>query len=191
MVYLAHHGIKNQRWGVRRFQNEDGTLTEAGKDRYSDKQRKRDERIYGKKAAEQIGKRISNGEGVQSARHVEVVKKHRKEKVKETAGQILAPLKATAIAAAGAAVLALATNPQFRQQAIRKGKDAVSAVKRKFAQIKIADLQKKSDKDPNNIVIIKELNKLRRDENLDKLRKIQRDRYDAAREKIRKRIYAK
>ena len=28
---LYHHGIKGQRWGVRRFQNKDGTLTEAGK----------------------------------------------------------------------------------------------------------------------------------------------------------------
>jgi len=28
---LAHHGIKGQKWGVRRFQNPDGTLTEAGK----------------------------------------------------------------------------------------------------------------------------------------------------------------
>ena len=33
-TYLAHHGIKGQRWGVRRYQNEDGTLTEAGKRRY-------------------------------------------------------------------------------------------------------------------------------------------------------------
>lgn len=31
---LAHHGIKGMKWGRRRFQNEDGTLTEAGKKRY-------------------------------------------------------------------------------------------------------------------------------------------------------------
>ena len=31
---LYHHGIKGQKWGIRRYQNEDGTLTEAGKQRY-------------------------------------------------------------------------------------------------------------------------------------------------------------
>ena len=32
--YLAHFGIKGMRWGVRRFQNQDGTLTAEGKERY-------------------------------------------------------------------------------------------------------------------------------------------------------------
>lgn len=32
--YLYHHGIKGQKWGVRRYQNDDGTLTEEGKKRY-------------------------------------------------------------------------------------------------------------------------------------------------------------
>lgn len=32
---LYHHGIKGQKWGVRRFQNPDGSLTLAGKKRYN------------------------------------------------------------------------------------------------------------------------------------------------------------
>lgn len=31
---LYHHGILGQRWGIRRYQNPDGTLTPAGKKRY-------------------------------------------------------------------------------------------------------------------------------------------------------------
>lgn len=31
---LYHHGIKDQKWGVRRYQNPDGSLTAEGKKRY-------------------------------------------------------------------------------------------------------------------------------------------------------------
>lgn len=31
---IQHHGIMGQKWGVRRFQNEDGSYTSAGKQRY-------------------------------------------------------------------------------------------------------------------------------------------------------------
>lgn len=34
MNELYHHGVKGQRWGVRRYQNKDGSLTNAGKKRY-------------------------------------------------------------------------------------------------------------------------------------------------------------
>lgn len=32
--YLMHYGVVGQKWGVRRYQNPDGTLTEEGKQRY-------------------------------------------------------------------------------------------------------------------------------------------------------------
>ena len=33
-LYLEHHGIKGQKWGQRRYQNEDGSLTSEGISRY-------------------------------------------------------------------------------------------------------------------------------------------------------------
>ena len=35
---LLHSGVKGQKWGVRRYQNYDGSLTPAGKERYINKQ---------------------------------------------------------------------------------------------------------------------------------------------------------
>lgn len=48
---LYHHGIKGQKWGIRRFENADGSLTEEGKKRYNkslDKAFKRESRKLGR-----------------------------------------------------------------------------------------------------------------------------------------------
>ena len=45
---LYHFGIKGQKWGQRRYQNEDGTLTPAGMERYGRMQRKEVRKQYNK-----------------------------------------------------------------------------------------------------------------------------------------------
>ena len=37
---LIHHGIKGQKWGVRRYQNKDGSLTAEGRSRYNQESQK-------------------------------------------------------------------------------------------------------------------------------------------------------
>lgn len=47
---LQHHGIKGQKWGVRRYQNKDGSLTADGRKRYADSIA--DTKVYTKKGVE-------------------------------------------------------------------------------------------------------------------------------------------
>lgn len=56
---LEHHGIKGQRWSVRRFQNTDGSLTAAGKKRCDnispDKTRREMQKVVNAQRGERYG----------------------------------------------------------------------------------------------------------------------------------------
>lgn len=61
VYWLAHHGIKGQKWGIRRFQNEDGSLTEEGRKRYNQFEERfnkiiKDSSLTQKQRFEKIGK---------------------------------------------------------------------------------------------------------------------------------------
>ena len=64
--YLAHYGIAGQQWGVRRFQNEDGTLTEEGRKRYLKEASDHDRDVYNHMTAEGrevVDRYLTSGKG--------------------------------------------------------------------------------------------------------------------------------
>lgn len=75
---LYHYGIKGQKWGVRRFQKKDGTLTSEGKKRYSDDAKKetRYDKLYSKYKtlgySDEEAKRTANGQ-VKTERALKVI----------------------------------------------------------------------------------------------------------------------
>ena len=51
---LRHHGIKGMKWGVRRYQNKDGSLTPAGKKRYDETDEEREKKEKSKKTKAKV-----------------------------------------------------------------------------------------------------------------------------------------
>ena len=72
---LVHFGILGMKWGVRRFQNKDGSLTSEEKKRYNDRylpqQRLRDKAVYGNGGVRRINKNMNKGYNVLAARSIE------------------------------------------------------------------------------------------------------------------------
>ena len=59
---LYHSGVKGMRWGVRRYQNSDGSLTDAGRKRYNTKAPKSEEHLRVKALKKKKLSQLSNAE---------------------------------------------------------------------------------------------------------------------------------
>ena len=129
--YIAHHGILGQKWGIRRYQNQDGSLTESGKKHYhpdySEKQRRRDYAIYGRRGMERINKEMKRGNSIQGARHYEAARSQRKRMI-ATGASVVAGLGASAFG------VMYSMSPEFRNTVNNGAKAAGRYVSHKVGQ---------------------------------------------------------
>ena len=94
---LYHHGIKGQRWGIRRYQNLDGTLTPAGRERYGSDVSS----ISEKKLQRQNMRLLSNNRTYPSKQGEEMVKFLKSNKAKELGETFIKNLASTRLTAMG------------------------------------------------------------------------------------------
>lgn len=69
---LCHHGVKGQKWGVRRYRNENGTLTPAGKQKLAE-YKKKTQADFDKRNAKKTAKLEKKGKTEALARHKKIV----------------------------------------------------------------------------------------------------------------------
>lgn len=74
---LYHHGIKGMKWGIRRYQNPDGSLTERGRKRYANPDGSLNEKGKKKfgnsvKTAENAGTKSSSGESTDAVKQDQI-----------------------------------------------------------------------------------------------------------------------
>lgn len=67
--FLVHHGIKGQKWGIRRYQNENGSLKPAGEKRHdaNGTNNRSNTTRKGKEKAKKILKGVGIGVGITTA----------------------------------------------------------------------------------------------------------------------------
>lgn len=112
---LYHHGIKGQRWGVRRFQNRDGTYTNAGKRRRNDDLGE----TNSSRSSSGVGKKIATGLAIGATVGLTayaLANPKSRAYLKKLAGVSVSKLKAAA------------TNPKVKEFVARNGKKAATFV---------------------------------------------------------------
>lgn len=152
---LYHHGVKGMRWGVRRYQNEDGTLTAAGKKRQERLEREKPHEDYAnahsKKDVSQMSDaelRARNNRLQMEQQYANLTKKKQNAAVKWVAGILVGA--ATAVAASYANEYAkkgakMLETKEGRALMKTKVSDLGKFAKSKAAAVKISSELRKSD----------------------------------------------
>ena len=113
--YLMHHGIKGQKWGIRRFQNEDGSLTPEGQERYNqltDRQKKNFHKMN-PKMQKRLLEDMNNGKSYSAS-----VKEARKRAARKSLGAFLG-LSLVAAGLVGASAYVAAKREREREDQLR------------------------------------------------------------------------
>lgn len=147
---LAHHGIKGQKWGVRRYQNADGSYTQAGKNRYftdDGSLSKKGERAY-RKDLKKLNKLKARADISQQKKNIE-----KYEKRADTAKKVGVAIASTGLAAGAGAtyvyskIQANAARKRIsdigHEKAVADVNRQIEHMKQTYGSVKLSELDKK------------------------------------------------
>lgn len=126
MDELQHHGIKGQKWGVRRFQNADGSLTTAGKQRASATKKRTDAKNLGTLTDAQLKQKITRLQLEKQLRELTNAelnsgRVYAQKILKDVGSKVLTTAASGALLYAGKAAITKSFNPQEFANAIFNG----------------------------------------------------------------------